>query len=30
LWLRAEPDEDAGQAERLAALIADNIGKTAV
>lgn len=29
LWLRAEPDEDAGQADRLAALIADNIGNTA-
>ncbi|KPF65462.1 hypothetical protein IP79_03845 [Porphyrobacter sp. AAP60] len=26
LWLRAEPDEDAGQADRLAALIADSIG----
>jgi hypothetical protein len=30
LWLRAEPDEDAGQADRLAALICETIGKTAV
>ncbi len=29
LWLRAEPGEDAGQAERLAALIAESIGTTA-
>ncbi|TAD83296.1 MAG: hypothetical protein EAY70_02400 [Sphingomonadales bacterium] len=28
LWLRAEPDEDAGQAERLTALIAENIAKS--
>ncbi|HSJ77155.1 MAG TPA: hypothetical protein VK913_00345 [Erythrobacter sp.] len=26
LWLRAEPDEDAGQSDRLAAFIADSIG----
>jgi hypothetical protein len=26
LWLRAEPDEDGGQADRLAALITDSIG----
>ena len=30
LWLRAEPDEDAGQADRLAKLIAENIGDSAV
>jgi hypothetical protein len=29
LWLRAEPGEDAGQAERLAALIAENAGNSA-
>jgi hypothetical protein len=29
LWLRAEPDEDAGQAERLAAMIAESAGNTA-
>jgi hypothetical protein len=29
LWLRAEPDEDAGQADRLAALIAQSLGKSA-
>lgn len=29
LWLRAEPDEDAGQADRLAALIVQNISETA-
>lgn len=29
LWLRAEPDEDAGQAERLAALIAESLGNSA-
>ncbi len=29
LWLRAEPDEDAEQADRLAALIAENIGDSA-
>ena len=29
LWLRAEPDEDAGQADRLAAFIAENIGDSA-
>lgn len=29
LWLRAEPDEDKGQAERLAALITESIGITA-
>jgi hypothetical protein len=29
LWLRAEPAEDAAQADRLAALIAESIGKTA-
>lgn len=28
LWLRAEPDEDADQASRLAALIAQNIAET--
>lgn len=26
LWLRAEPDEDAGQADRLAALVAESLG----
>ena len=30
LWLRAEPDEDAGQADRLAALIAESIGNSAL
>jgi hypothetical protein len=30
LWLRAEPDEDAGQANRLAALIAESIGNSAL
>lgn len=30
LWLRAEPDEDAGQADRLAALIAERVGNSAV
>jgi hypothetical protein len=29
LWLRAEPGEDAGQAGRLAAIIAESIGNTA-
>ena len=29
LWLRAEPDEDAGQADRLAALIAEHVGDSA-
>ncbi|UYV14920.1 hypothetical protein KVF90_12355 [Porphyrobacter sp. ULC335] len=29
LWLRAEPAEDAGQADRLAALITESVGKTA-
>ncbi len=29
LWLRAEPDEDAGQADRLAALIAESLGSAA-
>lgn len=29
LWLRAEPDEDAGQADRLAALIAESLGNAA-
>ena len=29
LWLRAEPDEDAGQADRLAALIAESLGNSA-
>lgn len=29
LWLRAEPDEDAGQADRLAALIAESLGNPA-
>ncbi|WP_086607682.1 hypothetical protein [Erythrobacter donghaensis] len=29
LWLRAEPDEDAGQADRLAALIAESVGMSA-
>jgi hypothetical protein len=29
LWLRAEPDEDAGQAARLAALIAESTGNAA-
>lgn len=28
LWLRAEPDEDAGQADRLTALIAESIGES--
>ena len=30
LWLRAEPDEDPGQADRLACLIAENISETVV
>ncbi len=30
LWLRAEPDEDAGQAERLATIIAQGLGGPAV
>lgn len=30
LWLRAEPDEDAGQADHLAALIAESIGNSAL
>jgi len=30
LWLRAEPDEDAGQADRLAAIIAETLGNSAV
>lgn len=29
LWLRAEPDEDAGQAERLAALVTQSLAETA-
>lgn len=29
LWLRAEPDEDAGQADRLAAIIAESLKETA-
>lgn len=29
LWLRAEPDEDAAQADRLAAMIAENLAGTA-
>ena len=29
LWLRAEPDEDAGQAQRLATLIAESLGNSA-
>lgn len=29
LWLRAEPDEDAGQADRLAALIAESVAESA-
>ena len=29
LWLRAEPDEDAGQADRLAAIIAESVGNSA-
>jgi pimeloyl-ACP methyl ester carboxylesterase len=29
LWLRAEPDDDAAQADRLAALIAENLAETA-
>lgn len=29
LWLRAEPDEDAGQADRLAALITESLGLSA-
>lgn len=29
LWLRAEPDEDAGQADRLAALITESLGISA-
>ncbi len=30
LWLRAEPDEDAAQADRLAAIIAENLAETAL
>lgn len=30
LWLRAEPDEDPGQADRLASLIAEDVGETVV
>jgi len=30
LWLRAEPDEDAGQADRLAAIIVESIGNSAL
>ena len=29
LWLRAEPDEDTGQADKLAALITESLGNTA-
>ena len=29
LWLRAEPDEDAGQADRLAALVTQSLAGTA-
>ena len=30
LWLRAEPDEDAGQADRLASYISENVGSSAI
>jgi hypothetical protein len=30
LWLRAEPDEDAGQADRLAAIVVESIGNSAL
>lgn len=29
LWLRAEPDEDAGQVDRLAAIVVESIGNSA-